>query len=280
MSAHLRDLARMLGGEVSGGEVLCPGPGHSPKDRSLCVKLEGERLLVYSFSTRDDQRECFNYVRSKLGLEPTSKPVRREPIEKPAPKPNDSWRGIWREACDPCGTLVEKYLASRNLPLPFEAAGEALRFHPNCPFGKGRRTPAMVALVRDVRSNEPIATPRSIGKAAKSKLTAKTANGGAIKLSPDEKVTTVLGIGEGIETTLSLLKDWCGPVWACAYTGNLAEFPLLPGIGSLVVAVDHDEGGHRAAAQAIMRWHDAGRETFAHEHPRPGKDLNDLICDG
>jgi hypothetical protein len=34
----LRAIARALGGEVSGRRVLAPGPQHSPKDRSLCVK--------------------------------------------------------------------------------------------------------------------------------------------------------------------------------------------------------------------------------------------------
>ena len=37
--ATLQSWARALGGEVSGGQVLCPGPGHSAKDRSLSVKI-------------------------------------------------------------------------------------------------------------------------------------------------------------------------------------------------------------------------------------------------
>ena len=34
----LHQIAHALGGEVSGGQVLCPGPGHSAKDRSLAVR--------------------------------------------------------------------------------------------------------------------------------------------------------------------------------------------------------------------------------------------------
>jgi hypothetical protein len=34
----LRTLARALGGEIVGGQVLCPGPGHSAGDRSLAVR--------------------------------------------------------------------------------------------------------------------------------------------------------------------------------------------------------------------------------------------------
>jgi hypothetical protein len=71
----LKTLARALGGEVSGGQVLAPGPGHSAADRSLSVKLDSnapDGFFVNSFST-DDPIECKDYVRQKLGL-PAFKP--------------------------------------------------------------------------------------------------------------------------------------------------------------------------------------------------------------
>jgi len=37
----LQTVAKALGGEVNGGQVLAPGPGHSAKDRSLSVKIDG-----------------------------------------------------------------------------------------------------------------------------------------------------------------------------------------------------------------------------------------------
>ena len=37
MNALLRSWAWALGGETSGNGVICPGPGHSPRDRSLSV---------------------------------------------------------------------------------------------------------------------------------------------------------------------------------------------------------------------------------------------------
>jgi hypothetical protein len=37
MIADLRSLARALGGEVVGRQVLAPGPGHSRRDRSLSI---------------------------------------------------------------------------------------------------------------------------------------------------------------------------------------------------------------------------------------------------
>ena len=35
---NLQYVAHALGGEVSGRQVLAPGPGHSPHDRSLAVR--------------------------------------------------------------------------------------------------------------------------------------------------------------------------------------------------------------------------------------------------
>jgi hypothetical protein len=67
---NLQMLARALGGEVSNGQVLAPGPGHSPKDRSLSVKLDTKApdgFVVHSFSI-DDPIACRDFVREKLNL--------------------------------------------------------------------------------------------------------------------------------------------------------------------------------------------------------------------
>jgi hypothetical protein len=55
----LQEAARLLGGDVSGDQVLCPGPGHSPKDRSLSVRLGADLpdgFLAHSFSEKRTKR--------------------------------------------------------------------------------------------------------------------------------------------------------------------------------------------------------------------------------
>lgn len=72
----LSRVARNLGGEVSGGQVLAPGPNHSSKDRSLAVRLEPdapEGFVVHSFAN-DDPLACRDHVRAKAGL-PERKPA-------------------------------------------------------------------------------------------------------------------------------------------------------------------------------------------------------------
>lgn len=66
----LQQIARALGGEACGNQVRAPGPGHSPKDRSLSIKLDAsapDGFLVHSFAG-DDAIRCKDYVREKLGL--------------------------------------------------------------------------------------------------------------------------------------------------------------------------------------------------------------------
>jgi len=64
-----------LGGEISSGkqgrQVLCAGPGHSARDRSLAVVPadNDDGFVVYSF-TGDDLFVCKDYVRNKVGLPP------------------------------------------------------------------------------------------------------------------------------------------------------------------------------------------------------------------
>jgi hypothetical protein len=69
---NLQALAKALGGEVSGGQVLAPGPGHSAIDRSLSVKLDGgapDGFITHSFAG-DDPIACRDHVRAKVGLAP------------------------------------------------------------------------------------------------------------------------------------------------------------------------------------------------------------------
>ena len=70
MIGDLRVIAHRLRGEVAGDQVLAPGPGHSPKDRSLSVKLESavpDGFVVFSHAG-DDPIQCRDYVREALGL--------------------------------------------------------------------------------------------------------------------------------------------------------------------------------------------------------------------
>jgi hypothetical protein len=73
MSALSLDfIAKRMNGEIRGNQVACPGPGHSPRDRSLTIKIEPEApggLIVYSHA-QDDNLKCKDFVLRQLGIEP------------------------------------------------------------------------------------------------------------------------------------------------------------------------------------------------------------------
>jgi hypothetical protein len=64
----LQSWARLLGGEVRGDAVVCPGPGHSPKDRSLSVKVGKDGEPICFSHCGDDPFVCKDFARSLLGF--------------------------------------------------------------------------------------------------------------------------------------------------------------------------------------------------------------------
>ena len=145
-----------------------------------------------------------------------------------------------------------------------------LRWHPNLKhFPTSYTGPALVALVTDAITCKPISLHRTWIRADGKKADVKPARmlikghrvkGGLIRLWPDEAVTHGLAVGEGIETMLSLAHAYT-PVWSCIDASNLAAFPLLNGIESLVIAADGDAPGRQAAGACAARWRRAGRQA-------------------
>src|SRR5829696_1019058 len=275
---NLLAIARSLGGEVYGRQILAPGFGHSRRDRSLSIRLDSRApggLLVHSFAG-DDPLVAKDHVRAVLGLR--SGTLAQLPETKAAqaePPPDDAERtaravALWREARDPRGSVVERYLRRRGLNLPDEAAGEAIRFHPACPFA-GEHIPAMVCLVRDVVTDKPKAIHRTALSPDGLKVEVRGADrlslgpiaAGAIKLTPDADVRTCLGIAEGVETALSMRRVpefGASPVWSLISEAGVRRFSVQSGIGCLWLAVDHDPAGIKAARTVADRWQAAGAE--------------------
>ena len=144
----LKSMARALGGDVVGQEVVCPGPGHSRKDRSLSVKFDYQSpglFIVHSFCD-DDFRACRDYIRERLGIDSaprrTTKPILRAP--KAADPDNASRTArvmkVWQEAVKLDGSPAATHLFRRGVDisaLPRDLH-RALRWHPFCPWGRNR----------------------------------------------------------------------------------------------------------------------------------------------
>lgn len=222
---------------------------------------------------------------------------------RPEPKASDDHdrrqraARLWQEAGPAEATPAAIYLTRRGLHPP---SSDVVRFHPRCPFGKDANsrtitTAAMIGLVRNIVSNEPQAIHRTaldldgnkvefVGEDGKprSRMALGKIEGGAVKLTDDAEVTKALGIGEGIESTLSLqqLPEWFGsPIWSLLNKNGVHDFPALSGIETLMIAVDHDEkqDGQKAATAVAARWRAAGREVLLALPNAQGDDINDVV---
>ena len=69
-------------------------------------------------------------------------------------------------------------------------------------------------------------------------------------------------------------------MWALISANGIRNFPVLPGVVSAFVAVDHDAPGIAAATEVNARWSAAGREVLLGWSSAEGEDLNDLMTGG
>ena len=230
-----------------------------------------------------DLRQAISWAGDWLGA-PADRPVRVARRQREHLKMVGSRLALrlWREARSARGTIVETYLRGRGLGLP-ERSDEVLRFHPACPRGEAR-LPAMLGLMRGIVTDRPVGVHRTFlrtdGRAKAdvepSKMVLGQARGAVLKLTSDEEVTMGLGLTEGIEDGLAVLKSGFAPIWVCLSAGAMTRFPVLAGVESLSVFRDNDAPGAEAAEACVGRWQQAGKEAGVVKPPRRFKDFGSI----
>ena len=270
-----------LRGELSGrNRVLCPGPGHSPHDRSLSVLFDPsapEGFLVHSFSS-DDWQKCRDHVRQALGL---AHPKAAAPCAAPrqpriARTTTTDALALWQESTDPHGTVIETYLRSRHVELP--AGDGIIRHRPQIGL-HGEPGAIMVALMRDVVTDRPVAVHRTYidhnGRKTGRKVLGPC-GGAAIKLAP---VTDMLVVSEGIETALAAIRAGMPAVWAMGSAGAIGALTVLPTVATLVILAEVDGGASRdAITSCTRRWCGSPARKVFVVTPTVGKDFADVLA--
>ena len=261
--------------------LACPECDRGPRDTALSVTIKDDGSAVWLCHRCGIKGEA-NGNRESFTRPPPKAPVKRaEPQRYETLAPH--WRDFWGE-CAPitADSTAGKYLHGRACMLP-PIDGD-LRWHPKCWHWPTRQhLPAMVALITDSVTCAPLSLhftflkPDGSGKADVERerllLPKHRKAGGVIRLWADEAVTYSIALAEGIETALSVAHAFT-PVWSCIDAGNLAAFPVLAGIESLVIAADADAVGMQAAAYCSARWAKEGRHV-AIASPEAGRDWND-----
>jgi putative DNA primase/helicase len=308
---NAREVARRLGGVVSGRDtIVCPGPGHSLRDRSLSVRLDPsapDEFVVHSHAG-DDWRQCRDHVRDRLGLPPwvpgdeqqrsvpaqhiekwDSAAVRRVAEDGPRVWTEDEIgrisvaRRIWEQAQDPCGTLAERYLHEhRRLDLHDDLAGRALRFHQSCPWrnegtGKTDRIPALIVAFRSIDDDaitgiHRIALEPFVAKPNRRML--GIVHRAAVKLDP---IGEQLAVGEGLETCMAARQLGYTPGWALGGVGAISFFPIIDGVKQITILGERGAASARAIKMCGTRWRRAGRRVRVVMPDPEFSDLNDVL---
>jgi putative DNA primase/helicase len=297
LGVNLDALAQYLGGTITTGNTITfPGPGHSSSDRSASVTFTPEAwngvFKSWSYANRDEVPEIEGIVFDALdAIGWTGEGI--EGLAMSAGEKKEAGRdralNAWGFGRDAAGSPVEVYLGKRAIRLP---PGDEIRFSRYGRFGRDV-APLMLAAVRSIETDEMIAVHRTAltleGEKSYHDLFGNmdcraylgSPKGGAIKLF---SLGPKLGIGEGIETTLSLrefegLRDL--PVWSMGSARGLATLPVLEGVEELIVAEDADGDGVAAASEVAARWLEAGRKVRVigtrNMADQGLNDLNDLI---
>ncbi len=195
---------------------------------------------------------------------------------------------MWGESGPVPGTPVEPYLRARGITLPIPTTMRFLSVYGS--YGghpSGARRPQLIALVEHVEFgsvavSRTFLAPDGSGKASVSpaRLFTGPVGGGAVRLAPI-RPDQPLAIGEGLETTLSVMQACHLAGWAALSAIGIEKLILPPEARTVLICADHDANGvgERAARRAAKRFIAEGRKVRL-AMPPLGLDFNDLLMGG
>jgi putative DNA primase/helicase len=93
-----------------------------------------------------------------------------------------------------------------------------------------------------------------------------------VRLAPTGET---LALAEGIETALSVLQATAIPIWATLGTANLSRVELPGCVREIIICIDADPAGEKAAVMSAASFlHEGRRVRIA--RPHGGKDFNEM----
>lgn len=279
LEAEARALVRSLGGRwsISDAQGMACCPAHEDHHPSLRIKAGHVRLLFHCFAGCSREEVLSALLRSHLILGRPASSEHRPCARAPCALPSALALELWDSAGPITGSLGERYLQTRRL----QGGSAELRYHPRLPLGPrrlGRRTPAMVAAIRDASGflaiQRSYLMERDDGHVKLLERRVLGAMGqGAVRLA---EAGSDLGLAEGIETALAATILSGVPCWATLGAGRLAKVGIPAGVKRLHLFVDHDERGLRAVEIAKVV-HGRTCKILTHVPPSEGTDWNDVL---
>lgn len=257
------------------------GPGACGKWVDAATGEHGDLLdLIAATTGMASTKDAMDEAATFLG-EPR-KDRSHPPAQAPAAAGSiEAARRLWAAAQPIHGTLAARYLANRGI---IGLRTDALRFHPRCyhrdAAGTNSARPALIAKVSDQGGtltgvHRTWLDPASGGKEpihpTRKAMGRLTGNG--VRFG---RATDLLGVGEGIETTLSVRMALPTlPCVAALSSHHLAALVVPHTVRRLYVITDADEAGEHARRRLTERIGADGMHTIPLTFP--GGDANDAL---
>lgn len=262
-SQELVDIVAGLRGHWHGSYALCRCPAHADSEPSLSLRQGDRGIIVHCFagcSAEDILRE----LRSV-------NPARGSPM--PRFRPTTSGANVlrlWEQGQEIGGTLAERYLSLRKLPIDLED----LRFHPKCPHKPKPHTEFKPALLVAVRERLRItAIQRIFLDPVTAYRTEKAMLGspGQGAWRPSLNGARSLAIAEGMEDAAAFTAMHGTVCWASLGAERLHQLAIPDSIDELIIAEDDDAEGRAGARRAWAAYRREGLR-LARRTPRPFED--------
>jgi hypothetical protein len=294
--ASLAALARALGGDcyAGGRRALVPAPGHGAADRSVSLRLSGDRLLVHSFGGAD-WREVLDDLRARGWIDGENRlrsgggfavgPASPEPTRAERVRVA---RALWAGG-DPLGpdTPAARHCRRRQVDAGLDRLG-ALRARAAAPLAVYRdRGPQLPALLAAVSAPDGTVTAVEVtyldGRGARSgrarparKIVGAIPAGSAVRFTAP---APELLVAEGVFSTLSAMRRFGLPGWALLSTSNLRRWRAPPGVRRVLIAGDRGADGERSAGVLRAALVGQGLAAVVSLPPEGAGDWNDLDQD-
>lgn len=259
-SQELVDIVAGLRGTWHGSHAMARCPAHADREPSLSLRQGDRAILVHCFagcSSEDVLRE----LRAVSPIRGTPRPDYR-----PAPGGANVKR-IWEQGIDIRGTLAERYLTARKLPLDLED----LRFHPRCPHKPRPHTeykPALLVAAREgmqISAIQRIFLDPSTGYRTEKVMLGRPGQG-----AWQQRLcgSTTLALAEGMEDAGAFLKLHSIVTWAALGASRLHLISIPDQVTHIIIAEDNNRAGRLAARQAWKTYREQGRNV-TRMTPRP-----------
>jgi hypothetical protein len=177
---------------------------------------------------------------------------------------------LWEQGVDVAGTLAERYLQSRKLPVDLED----IRFHPRCPHKPKPHTEFKPALLVAVRERlQFTAIQRIFLDPQTAYRTEKVMLGrpGRGAWRPRLNGTKTLALAEGMEDAAAFRFMHEVVCWASLGNERLSLLDLPDDITELIIAEDNNSAGRAGARKAWTAYRRDGLK-LSRKTPRPFED--------